>query len=180
VTKSHETIQNFHAQVLDSCIAVIMGRPLICENHMVQKIPLYFDEVISIHQREQGVLACSPVSHAPTPVLVAQGYDDTCTRCRCLGLIILTSRQNNVDGPIWTRSMDPFDHPHSASPKSPDELLAMYHFMGTPALRDALKAFYRELIDVFDTAVRSLPAKVNAIAIEIDQSKSQSSHSAEK
>jgi hypothetical protein len=39
-----------------------------------------------------------------------------------------------------------------------DELLAMIHFAGMPALQDALKAFCRELIDTFDTAVRPLPA----------------------
>ena len=33
MTQSHETIHNIHAQVLDSCIR---------ENHLVQKIPLYF------------------------------------------------------------------------------------------------------------------------------------------
>ena len=35
VTQSHETIRNIHAQVLDSCIAVIISRPVIRENHLV-------------------------------------------------------------------------------------------------------------------------------------------------
>jgi len=72
---------------------------------------------------------------------------------------------------------DPFDRPDSASPKSPDELLAMIH-----------RALSREFIDIFDTAVRPLPAKVDAMVIEIDRSKwelpqnrlPQRGHSAEK
>ena len=31
-------------EVRDSCIAVIISRPLIRANHLIQKIPLYFDE----------------------------------------------------------------------------------------------------------------------------------------
>jgi hypothetical protein len=52
-----------------------------------------------------------------------------------------------------------------------DELLAMIHFAGMPALQDALKAFCRELIDTFDTAVRPLPAEADAMVIKIDRSK---------
>ena len=51
---------------------------------------------------------------------------------------------------------DPFDRPDSADPKSPDELLAMIQFEGTPALQDVLRALCREFIEIFDTAVRSL------------------------
>ena len=83
---------------------------------------------------------------------------------------------------------DPFDRPDSANPKSPDELLAMIQFEGTSALQSALGALCREFIDIFDTAVRPLPAKVDAMVIEIDRSKwelpqnrlRQRSHSAEK
>jgi hypothetical protein len=53
-----------------------------------------------------------------------------------------------------------FDCPHRAKPESPDELLAMIQFEGTPALQQALRALCREFIDIFSTAVRSLPAKV--------------------
>ena len=35
VTQLNETLRNIHAQVIDSCIAVIISRPVICENHMV-------------------------------------------------------------------------------------------------------------------------------------------------
>jgi len=44
VSRRHETIKDIHAQVIDSCIAVINSRPLIRANHLVQKIPLYYDE----------------------------------------------------------------------------------------------------------------------------------------
>ena len=37
VSQSHETINNIHAQIIDSCIAVIISRPVIRENHLVQK-----------------------------------------------------------------------------------------------------------------------------------------------
>ena len=46
-----------------------------------------------------------------------------------------------------------------------------YKAEGTPALQDALRALCREFIDIFDTAVRSTPAKVDAMVIEIDRSK---------
>ena len=71
VTQSHETIHNIHAQVLDSCIAVIIGRPLIRENHLVQKIPLYFDEVTRFKPNQsQSVLPVTSLSS---------------TRARCRG-----------------------------------------------------------------------------------------------
>ena len=89
VTQSHETLRNIHAQVIDSCIAVIISRPVIRENHMVHRIPLYFDEgtrskpyqgqpvlpVITLSTTRakcRGMQSCSTC--AP---FVAQGYDDT-------------------------------------------------------------------------------------------------------
>ena len=66
---------------------------------------------------------------------------------------------------------NPFDRPHRAEPESPDELLAMIQFEGTPALRQALRALCREFIDIFSTAARPLPAKVTSMVIDIDQSK---------
>jgi len=58
VSKQHETIKDIHAQVLDSCIAIIVGRSIVRENHLVRKIPLYFNEI-------------------PNIPLVAQRYSDT-------------------------------------------------------------------------------------------------------
>jgi hypothetical protein len=66
---------------------------------------------------------------------------------------------------------NPFDRPHRAKPESPDELLAMIQFEGTPALQQALRALCRESIDIFSTAVRPLPAKVKSMVIDIDRSK---------
>ena len=55
---------------------------------------------------------------------------------------------------------DPFDRPHRAELESPGEFLAMIQFAGTPALHEALRALCREFIDIFSTAVRPLPAKI--------------------
>ena len=41
---------------------------------------------------------------------------------------------------------DPFDRPHRAEPESPEELLAMIQFEGTPALQGALRSLCREFI----------------------------------
>ena len=81
VTQSHDAIHNIHAQVLDSCIAVIIGRPLIRENHLVQKIPLYFDEVTrSKPNKSQSVLPVTSLSSTRArlrrhPVLVVGAED---------------------------------------------------------------------------------------------------------
>ena len=53
VSKKHETIKGIHAQVLDSCIAIIVGRPIIRENHLVRKLPQYFDEIPSSNTQHQ-------------------------------------------------------------------------------------------------------------------------------
>jgi hypothetical protein len=50
VSRRHETITDIHEQVKDSCIAVIISRPLIRANHLVQKIPLYFDKTPNLSQ----------------------------------------------------------------------------------------------------------------------------------
>ena len=44
VSRLHETIRDIRAQVIDSCIPVNVSRPIIRANHLVRKIPLYFDE----------------------------------------------------------------------------------------------------------------------------------------
>jgi hypothetical protein len=70
VSQAHETLNNIHAQVIDSCIAVIISRPVIRENHLVQKIPLYFDETTRSLPKE---------SQAVRPVTIAT------TRANCIG-----------------------------------------------------------------------------------------------
>ena len=44
VTNKPETIFSINAKIIDSCIDIIIGRPVIRENHLVHKIPRYFDE----------------------------------------------------------------------------------------------------------------------------------------
>ena len=72
VSRRHETIKDIHAQVIDSCIAVIVSRPLIRANHLVQKNPLHFDDTSrSKPDLSQpvvpvtGAAARRPVAHAP-------------------------------------------------------------------------------------------------------------------
>jgi hypothetical protein len=43
---------------------------------------------------------------------------------------------------------------HRAKPESPDELLAMFQFEGTPALQQARRALCKEFIDIFSTTSR--------------------------
>jgi hypothetical protein len=71
VSRRHETITDIHAQVVDSCIAVIISRPLIRANHLVQKIPLYFDETLR---------SKSDLSQPVVPVTTL-----ATTRARCRG-----------------------------------------------------------------------------------------------
>ena len=58
-------------EVIDSCIAVIIGRPIIRGNHLVRKIPLYFDEIPS-----SKPYLSQPVVPVTTPVT---------SRARCRG-----------------------------------------------------------------------------------------------
>ena len=62
-------IKDIHTQVLDSCIAIIVGRPIIRENHVVRKIPLYFDEIPS--SKPDLSQSVKPVT---TPVTGLQRY----------------------------------------------------------------------------------------------------------
>ena len=67
---------------------------------------------------------------------------------------------------------DPFEvRPDSANPDMPDEIIAMITFVGSPWLQDQLRSPCRELIDIFSTSVRSLPAQVDPMAIEINRAK---------
>jgi len=229
VSRRHEIIKDIHAQVIDSCISVIISRPLIRENHLVKKIPLYFDE--ATHSKTDRSQPVVPVTTLATTKArcrgtqtcgtcapyVAQGYSDTLCSLSVLrtdhphvpqerrrphvepfaahpqtdgaSLIprdALLDAMEDDDDIEWPEN--PFDRPHRAEPESPDELLAMIQFEGTPALQQALRALCREFIDIFSTAVRPLPAKVKSMVIDIDRSKwelpcnrlPQRHHSAEK
>jgi hypothetical protein len=62
-------------------------------------------------------------------------------------------------------------HPESANPVTPDEIIAMITFAGLPELQEQLRSLCREYIDIFSTSVRSLPAQVDPMDIEIDRTK---------
>jgi hypothetical protein len=67
---------------------------------------------------------------------------------------------------------DPFEmRPESANPETPDEIIAMITFAGSPELQEQLRSLCREYIDIFSTSVRSLPAQVDPMVIEIDRTK---------
>ena len=61
--------------------------------------------------------------------------------------------------------------PESANPETPDEIIAMITFAGSPELQEQLRSLCREYIDIFSTSVRSLPAQVDPMVIEIDRTK---------
>ena len=67
---------------------------------------------------------------------------------------------------------DPFEmRPESANPKTPDEIIAMITFAGSPQLQEQPRSLCREYIDIFSTSVLSLPAQVNPMVIEINRTK---------
>ena len=67
---------------------------------------------------------------------------------------------------------NPFDiRPDCASPESPDELLAMIQFEGSPGLQEKLRGLCREFIDIFSTSVRSRPASVEPMTLDINRAR---------
>ncbi len=76
VTRSNETLYRLHANVIDSCIDIIVGRPLIREHHLIHKLPHYFDETTSTKfNLSQSVTPVKP-SLAKASSICAQGYDN--------------------------------------------------------------------------------------------------------
>ncbi len=66
---------------------------------------------------------------------------------------------------------DPFEmRPDKVNPEVPDEIIAMIKVSGSPWLQEQLRSLCRELIDIFSTSVRSLPAQVVPMVIDIDRS----------
>jgi len=59
----------------------------------------------------------------------------------------------------------------SANPETPDEIIAMITFAGSPELQEQLRSLCREYFDIFSTSVRSVPAQVDPMVIEIDRTK---------
>ena len=78
--------------------------------------------------------------------------------------------------------------PDRVNPETLVEIIAMIKVSGSPWLHEQLRSHCRELINIFSTSVRSLPAQVDPMVIEIDRTKweaprnrlSPRHHSAEK
>ncbi len=82
VSRLHETIRNIQAQVIDSCIPVIVSRPIIRANHLVRKIPFYFDEGPSSKpDQSQPVVPVTTLS--TTRARWHRASVTPCARCRC-------------------------------------------------------------------------------------------------
>ena len=58
--------------------------------------------------------------------------------------------------------------PECANSETPDEIIAMITFADLPKLQEPLRSLCREYIDIFSKSVRSLPAQVDPMIIEID------------
>jgi hypothetical protein len=66
---------------------------------------------------------------------------------------------------------DPVEYPDRVDRESAEELVALIQFAGLPALQEALRALCLEYSDIFATSVRHLPAKVQSMVLDIDNSK---------
>ncbi len=213
VTRSNETLYRLHANVIDSCIDIIVGRPVIREHHLVHKLPHYFDETTSSKpDLSQSVTPVTPSLAKASSVcaqpcttctpFVMQGYDNTLcslTMKRPDRPLVPQERDRrpHVDAfanitPIDESTLiersqlldaivddddiewktDPFAmRPDSSNLETPDEIIAMITFEGSPWLQEQLRSLCREYIDIFSTSVRSLPAQVDPMVIEIDRTK---------
>jgi hypothetical protein len=116
-------IKSIKAKVIDSCITVIVDRPVIRSHHLVRKIPSYFDEIESRCQSNQEA---RPVS---TPVC------RTCHSCAHPRCQQSHAKQMGIDVGedfIWMtrpdQSPDPLDGPVccSAIPSADPQLLETY------------------------------------------------------
>jgi hypothetical protein len=74
LSELNDTIVSIKAKVIDSCIEVIIGRPVIRSHHLTRKLPSYFDEVESRCQSNQKARSVS------TPVCSAC---HSCAHPRC-------------------------------------------------------------------------------------------------
>jgi hypothetical protein len=57
--------------------------------------------------------------------------------------------------------------PDRVNPETPDEIIAMIKIPDSPLLQEQLRSLCRDLIDIFSTLVRSLPAQVEPMVIDI-------------
>ena len=211
VTNEPETIFSIHAKIIDSCIDIIISRPVIRENHLVHKLPHYFDEVprsrpYMSHSTLPVTPSCeftgciSAISCATCPAFAA-GYDTTlCSLTleetdhplvqqeqprplaasfadpwssegsHLIAKSELLGTLEDDDDIDW--KPNPFDiRPDAVNPETPDELLALIQFEGSPDFQEKLRSLCREFIDVFSTSVRSRPANVEPMEIVVDRLK---------
>ena len=88
VTNNPETIFSIDAKIIDSCIDIIIGRPIIRAYHLVHKIPRYFDEVsrsrpdlshsdlpASTSSTSKNCISAIPCAQCPS--FAALGYETT-------------------------------------------------------------------------------------------------------
>ena len=61
--------------------------------------------------------------------------------------------------------------PDRVNPETPDAIITMFKVSGSPWLQEQLRSLCRELIGIFSTSVRSLPAQVVPMVIDIDRAK---------
>jgi hypothetical protein len=147
-SRRHETIRDIHAQVICSCIAVIISWPLIRANYLVHKSPLYFHE--TPHFKPDQSQPEVPVATLMT------------TRARCCGtqwhLMLVVSADD------WPQVPQERWWPHIRAVHSPPlDWRDKSHSEGR-----IIEALCQEFIDIFSTAVRPLPAKV---MLMVDRSK---------
>ena len=88
VTRRHETIFAINAKIIDSCIDIIVSRPVIRAYHLIHKIPYYFDEVTrSKPDLSHSILPATParaivncinaIPCAQCPAPAVPGYETT-------------------------------------------------------------------------------------------------------
>jgi len=77
VTRSNKILYRLHASVIDSCIDIIVGRPVIREHHLIQKILHYFDETTS--SRPNPSQSVTPVT--PSLAKLSRVCAQPCTTC---------------------------------------------------------------------------------------------------
>ena len=92
----------------------------------------------------------------------ADAFADECTLIDKSQLLDLIADDDDID-----LKTDPFEmRPHTMNSETPDEII-----VGSQWLQEQLRGLCREYIDIFSTSVRSLPAQVEPMVIEIDRAK---------
>jgi len=150
VTKSDNLLKNIEANVIDSCIEVIIGMPDI--------------------RSHQSNTLCSVAGRPNTP----QCRDTFPHRMFTDDELI---KKKDIFEPIeddddidW--KYNPFDVDSvEGSEEDHEQLLSKITFEGSPQFQAKLKALVLEFIDVFATKVRREPAAVEPMKIVIDEDK---------